>query len=76
MSDVRVFINGVGFDVPRGATALEALAKADRPEAEEVIAGRRMITDSRGLAIPPQSEVFGGAIYRTVRAKAPLDDQA
>jgi hypothetical protein len=72
MSDVRVFVNGVGIQIAREATALEALAVADRAEAEEVAAGRRMITDSRGLAVPPSSPVFAGAIFRTVRAKQGL----
>jgi hypothetical protein len=70
MSDVRVFVNGVGIEIPRDATAIEAVARADRSEAEEVAAGRRMITDSRGLAVPARSAVFAGAIFRTVRAKA------
>jgi hypothetical protein len=69
MSDVRVFVNGVGLDIPKDATALDAIALADRAEAEEVAAGRRMITDSRGLTVPPRSGVFGGAIFRTVRAR-------
>jgi hypothetical protein len=66
---VRVFVNGVGLEVESGSTALEALAKVDRPEAEEVAAGRRMITDSRGIAIPARSAVFAGAIFRTVKAR-------
>lgn len=69
MNPVRVFVNGVALELARGASALDAVALADRKEAEEVAAGRRMITDSRGLAIPASSEVFAGAIFRTVRAK-------
>lgn len=72
MSDVRVFVNGVGIEINREATALDAVAQADRAEAEEVAAGRRMITDSRGLAVPPRSAVFAGAIFRTVRARSSL----
>lgn len=69
MPTVRVFVNGVGVDAPTGATAVAALALVDRPEAEEVAAGRRAITDSRGIVVPPGSTVFAGAIFRTVRAK-------
>ena len=69
MSDVRVFVNGVGIEIARDKTALDAVARVDRAEAEEVAAGRRMITDSRGLSLPPRSAVFAGAIFRTVRAK-------
>jgi hypothetical protein len=74
MSDVRVFVNGVGIEIARESTALDAVARVDRNEAEEVAAGRRMITDSRGLAVPARSEVFAGAIFRTVRARTPLSD--
>ncbi len=67
---LRVFVNGLGLEVPPGSTALEAVARADRPEAQEVAAGRRMIVDSRGLAVPAASPAFAGAIFRTVRARA------
>jgi hypothetical protein len=63
------------MEVPRESTALEAIALADRAEAEAVVAGRRMITDSRGLAVPARSEVFAGAIFRTVRAKAAVSEE-
>jgi hypothetical protein len=69
MNPVRVFVNGVALELAPGATALDAVALADRREAEEVAAGRRLITDSRGLAIPSHSAVFAGAIFRTIRAK-------
>jgi hypothetical protein len=74
VSEVRVFVNGVGIDIGRESTALDALAKADRAEAEEVRAGGRMITDSRGLSVPPRSAVFAGAIFRTVRAKPSTEE--
>jgi hypothetical protein len=74
MTEVRVFVNGVAIEIAREATALDAVAQADRAEAEDVAAGRRMITDSRGLAVPPRSSVFAGAIFRTVRAKTGIGE--
>jgi hypothetical protein len=70
MSAVRVFINGTGIEVAPDSTALAALAVADRAEADAVTAGKRMLTDSRGIAIAAESRVFAGAIFRTVRAKS------
>jgi hypothetical protein len=67
---VRVFVNGAGLDVPPQATALDAVRAADAAEGEAVEAGRRGITDSRGLDVPPTAPAYSGAIYRTVRAKA------
>jgi hypothetical protein len=69
MKSVRVFINGSGLEVAADATALEAVTLADREDGEGVRTGRRVITDSRGLAVLPGSPVFGGAIFRTVRTK-------
>ena len=74
MNAVRVFVNGAALEIAAGATALDAVAMADAEEARQVQDGHRMITDSRGLAITPGSPVFGGAIFRTVRAKPALDD--
>ena len=76
MSAVRVFVNGASLEVAADATALEALSLADREDAREVEAGRRIITDSRGLGVAPGSPVFGGAIFRTARARPAPDDRA
>ena len=74
MNAIRVFVNGVPLEIAAGATALDAVAMADADEARKVKAGQRLITDSRGLAIAPGSPVFGGAIFRTVRARPAPDD--
>ncbi|HEX8724292.1 MAG TPA: hypothetical protein VF737_02765 [Gemmatimonadaceae bacterium] len=63
---VRVFVNAAGVDVPRGATALDAV-RAWRPaEADAVAAGSRAITDSRGLPLPADAPMPAGAILRTI----------
>ena len=66
---MRVFVNERGVDVPRGATALDALRALDAPEAARVDAGDRALVDSRGLPSPPHAPAFAGAIYRTVTAR-------
>lgn len=63
---IRVFVNARGHDVPTGASALDAVRIADPAEADAVVAGTRLITDSRGLAVEPAVPTYGGAIYRLV----------
>ena len=78
MSDVvRVFVNGRGVDVPRGADARAAVLGVDAREAARIDAGERVIVDSRGLPIDAASGTYAGAIYRTVSARqAATDDSA
>jgi hypothetical protein len=67
--DIRVYVNERGVDAPRGATALEAVRRADPDEAERVAAGQRAIVDSRGLPTSSDAPAYAGAIYRTVTAR-------
>lgn len=67
---VRAFVNGRGVDVPAGGTALDAVRLADPAEAEQVAQGARAIADSRGLPLPADDAAYGGAIYRTISARA------
>ena len=76
MSTLRVFVNGRPVDVWTGATALDAVRAADAVEAEAIVAGQRVIHDSRGLPAAPDSAAFAGAIYRTVRAKTGAESGA
>lgn len=66
---LRVFVNERGVDLPRAATALDAVRTQDAAEAQAVVDGTRAITDSRGLPIEPSAEAYAGAIYRTVTAR-------
>jgi hypothetical protein len=66
---VRVFVNERGVDVPRGATALDALRALDVDEAARVEAGERALVDSRGLPTTSDAPAFAGAIYRTITAR-------
>lgn len=77
MSDsVRVFVNAVAVDVSPGATALACVRRASPDEADAVEAGRRVITDSRGLPVPRDAPARAGSIFRTVssRSAAPRDE--
>ena len=75
MTSVRVFVNARGYDVPATATALDAVRTADPAEGDAVAAGTRLITDSRGLPVAPETPTYGGVIYRTV-ANRVRDDGA
>lgn len=66
---LRVYVDGRGYDIASGATALEAVRAADPALADRVAAGERAIADSRGLPIPPGSAAYGGAIYRVISAR-------
>lgn len=69
---VRVFVNERGVSVPAGATALEAVRLLFPDDADGVAAGQRRLTDSRGLPVPADTPVVGGAIFRVVTARERL----
>ena len=66
----RVFVNGVGLDVPAGATALDAVRAWNADAADAVIRGTSVVTDSRGLPTSPDARVESGSIYRVIAARA------
>ncbi|MGQ0764983.1 MAG: hypothetical protein ACT4OZ_04870 [Gemmatimonadota bacterium] len=63
---IRVYVNGRGLDIAAGRTVLDAVRLADGSEGDSVATGKRSLTDSRGLPLPADTEVFAGAIIRTV----------
>lgn len=67
---IRVFVNGTGVSVPRGSTVIEAVEAADAAAAAELRAGTRAVTDSRGIAISPDTVVTGGFVMRLVSSRA------
>jgi hypothetical protein len=75
---VRVFVNGTGLSVPRGSTVGDAVRAFSAAEADEVGAGTRAVTDSRGLPVAADAPVNGGAVLRIVSARASraADDSA
>ena len=70
MSEViRAYVNGHGVDVPAGASAIDAVRKADAQAAEQVESGHRALTDSRGLPLEPSAVLAGGSIIRIVSGR-------
>ncbi|MFN2563792.1 MAG: hypothetical protein ABR499_02105 [Gemmatimonadaceae bacterium] len=67
----RVFVNGVGLDVPPGATALDAVRCWSAEAADAVVRGASIITDSRGLPAPTGAQIAAGAIFRVIPVRAP-----
>ena len=63
---VRVFVNGRAFDARAGGTALDAVALHAAADAERVRAGALLVTDSRGLPVPPETPLFNGTVLRLV----------
>lgn len=74
--EVRVFVNERGVSVPVGATALDAVTALFPDDAAGIQAGKLRLTDSRGLPVPADSVVVGGAIFRVVAARDRLDEAA
>ena len=63
---MRVFVNGVGYDVASGGTAFDAVALHDVDEARALREGGVLVTDSRGLPIDPDAPMFNGAVLRLI----------
>jgi hypothetical protein len=67
---LRVFVNGTALSVARGATVIDAVRAFDAKEADEVTAGTRAATDSRGLPVASDLPLTGGAVLRIVSSRA------
>jgi hypothetical protein len=75
MSDqLRVFVNGLGVDVPIGSTVLDALAVADGAAAADVRSGARLVADSRGLPVAADTPVTGGFVMRIISNRAAREE--
>jgi hypothetical protein len=73
-TSARVFVNGVGLEVPVGATALDAVRGWNAQAADAVARGASVITDSRGLPTPADAPIRAGSIFRVIPARAPKRD--
>ena len=71
---VRVYVNDRGVSVPRGATALDAVAALDAERAREVVAGVSRLADSRGLPIDADVLAYGGLILRVLPVRAQVSE--
>jgi hypothetical protein len=63
---IRVYVNDRPFDVPRGATASDAIRHLDPALADRVIAGTASLTDARGIVLAADAVLAPGAIVRVV----------
>ncbi len=67
---IRVFVNGAGLSIHRGATVVDAVRAHDPALADALSAGTRAVTDSRGLPVALDASLAGGAVLRIVSARA------
>lgn len=63
---VRVYVNGRGVDAPAASSPVDAVRVADPALADAIVAGERLITDSRGLPVEAGMALYNGAIFRVV----------
>lgn len=63
---VRVYVNGRGVDAPSAASPVDAVRVADPALADAIVAGERLITDSRGLPVEAGMALYNGAIFRVI----------
>lgn len=75
---VRVYVNGRGVDAPAGGAPVDAVRIADAPLSDAVLAGEKLITDSRGLPVAAGEAMYNGAIYRVItnRQRAANDEES
>jgi len=71
---LRVYVNERGVSVPFGALAIDAVRVLFAEQAEAIVAGTMRLTDSRGLPIPADTPLVGGAIFRVVPVRERLED--
>lgn len=76
IDSVRVYVNGRGVDAPAGARAVDAVRVFDPTVADDIAAGRRALTDSRGLPLDPAAAVFAGLIMRVVSNRAAREESS
>jgi hypothetical protein len=67
---VSVFVNAQRLELSADSTALDAVRAWNAEAARDVQEGVRVVLDSRGLPIPADTRVHGGAIFRLAPARA------
>lgn len=65
---IPVFVNDRRVALGPGATAREAVTRADPAWGEALAAGRAYLTDGRGIRLAPDAPLTAGAIVRVVRS--------
>ncbi len=67
-ADIRVYVNERGCTLPAGAVVRDALAATVPELLPACEAGEAVITDGRGLPVPLDAPITGGAILRALRS--------
>ncbi len=70
---LRVYVNERGVSLQAGSFALDAVRALFPDQADEIVAGRARVTDSRGLPIPSDTPLHGGAIFRVLPVRDRLE---
>jgi hypothetical protein len=65
-----VFVDGTGLDAPAGGSVLDAVVQHRPGAGAGVRDGRLIVTDSRGLPVPPDAALYNGAVLRLVPNRA------
>ncbi|MFI5311577.1 MAG: hypothetical protein ACHQQ3_10110 [Gemmatimonadales bacterium] len=73
---VRVFVNGTALSLSRGARIIDAVRALDPAVADDVITGKRAVTDSRGLPIALDEPVAAGTVLRLVSSRVLRGDDS
>lgn len=68
-STIRVYVNSQPIDLAPSATVYDAVAAASPDLGAALLAGQRAVTDSRGLPIAADAQLYGGAILRVVSSR-------
>jgi hypothetical protein len=72
---VRVYVNERPVEIDETSTALDAVRAWSSDTADQVAAGDRALTDSRGLPLAADTPIRVGAIIRVVSGR-PKSDRA
>lgn len=72
---MRCFVNERSLALAPGATVQDAVTAFDAAMAAKVAGGAAYVTDARGIRVPSDQRLVGGAILRVVvSARAATDD--
>ena len=74
MPDVlRCFVNERALSLTPGATVRDAVTAFDPALADRVVRAEAYVTDGRGIRIPPEQPLAGGAILRVISSRTAAD---
>ncbi len=72
---VRVYVNSRPVEAPDAGNVLDAVRALDAELADQVAAGTRVVTDSRGLPVEATTPLVVGSIFRVVHARSTSETQ-